>query len=135
MKNRFFQIVFIFLFIPAVSLNNPISVELNNNFNNQGIFSNMLFNPELESDTPTYLSSQEINSINRDNQELSYYQIHNFSMRIGGSSFPLKNLLFLSKSPDILASLIVALMHLSLLAFVLNYSKGKLNKSYVKKLL
>ncbi len=54
MKNRFFQIVFIFLFIPAVLLNNPISVELNNNFNNQGIFSNMLFDPELESDTPTY---------------------------------------------------------------------------------
>ena len=134
MKNRFFQIVFIFLFIPAVSLNNPISVELNNNFNNQGIFSNMLFDPELESDTPTYLSSQEINSINRDNQELSYYQIHNFSMRIGGSSFPLKNLLFLSKSPDILASLIVALMHLSLLAFVLNYSKGKLNKSNIHKI-
>ena len=134
MKNRFFQIVFIFLFIPAVLLNNPISVELNNNFNNQGIFSNMLFDPELESDTPTYLSSQEINSINRDNQELSYYQIHNFSMRIGGSSFPLKNLLFLSKSPDILASLIVALMHLSLLAFVLNYSKGKLNKSSIHKI-
>ena len=78
----------------------------------------MLFDAELESDTPTYLSSQEINSINRDNQELSYYQIHNFSMRIGGSSFPLKNLLFLSKSPDILASLIVALMHLSLLDYV-----------------
>ena len=134
MKNRFFQIVFIFLFIPAVLLNNPISVELNNNFNNQGIFSNMLFDPELESDTPTYLSSQEINSINRDNQELSYYQIHNFSMRIGGSSFPLKNLLFLSKSPDILASLIVALMHLSLLAFVLNCSKGKLNKSNIHKI-
>ena len=55
-------------------------------------------------------------------------------MRIGGSSFPLKNLLFLSKSPDILASLIVALMHLSLLAFVLNYSKGKLNKSNIHKI-
>jgi len=134
MKNRFFQIVFIFLVIPAVSLNNPTSVELNNNFNNQGIFSNLFYVSELESDTPTYLSSQELNSINRDNQELSYYQIHNFSMRIGGSAFPLKNLLFLSKSPDILASLIIALVHLSLLAFVLNYSKGELNKSNINKI-
>jgi hypothetical protein len=134
MKNKFFQIAFIFLITPAVLLNNPTSLELNNNFNNQGIFSNLFYVSELESDTPTYLSSQEINSINRDNQDLSYYQIHNFSMRIGGSSFPLKNLLFLSKSPDILASLIVALMHLSLLAFVLNYLKGKLNKSNIHKI-
>ena len=134
MKNRFFQIVFIFLVIPAVSLNNSISVELNNNFNNQGIFSNFFFDSDLESDTPTYLSVQEINSINRDNQELSYYQIHNFSMRIGGSAFPLKNLQFLSKSPDILASLITALMHLSLLAFILNYSKGEFNKSNIDKI-
>ena len=40
----------------------------------------------------------------------------------------------MSKSPDILASLIIALMHLSLLAFILNYSKSELNKSNIDKI-
>ncbi len=134
LKNKTFQIISIFLIVPAVLLNNPTSLELNNNFNNQGIFSNFFFDSELDDDTPTYLSTVEINSINQDNNELAYYQIHNFSMRVGGSSFPLKNLFFLSKSPDRIASLITALMHMSLVAFMFNYSKVDLNRSSTNKI-
>ena len=60
--------------------------------------------------------------------ETSYYQIIAFSNTISTSAFPAKNILFLNKSPDILSSLIVSIVLVSLICFANRIKSNTFNQ-------
>ena len=116
-KNKYISIISIFLVSSSFFLNKLTSIEVLNNHYLNKIYS-FIYNQSIDlSSLPTYLDEKETSIIGNQINETSYYQIIDFSNRIGSSAFPAKNILFLNKSPDIFSSLIVTIVIVSLICF------------------
>ena len=129
LKNRGIQIVSMFLIIPTLLMNKLYSIEFLNNHSKNSLFRTFLPDKIQFNKLPTYLSNNELSLLNKNNPDQYYYQIIDYSNRIGESAFPAKNLLFMQKSPDIFASLIVSIVILSLFCFVYDLSQNKISVS------
>ena len=126
LKNRTIQIVSVFLIIPSLMMNKLYSIEFLNNHTTNTLFRALLPDSIQFNNLPTYLSNNELSLLDTNIPEKYYYQILEYSNRIGDSAFPAKNLLFMAKSPDVFASIIVSIVIFAFICFVYNLSDNKI---------
>ena len=126
LKNRAIQIVSVFLIIPSLMMNKLYSIEFLNNHTTNTLFRALLPDSIQFNNLPTYLSNNELSLLDTNIPEKYYYQILEYSNRIGDSAFPAKNLLFMAKSPDVFASIIVSIVIFAFICFVYNLSDNKI---------
>lgn len=117
-KNIYIAIGSFFLIISSFILNKLLSIEVLNNHYFNNLYSFVYNNNSNLSSLHTYLDASEISKLGGMINDTSYYQVFDFSSRISSSAFPAKNILFLSKSPDIFSSLIVSIVIISFFCFV-----------------
>jgi len=118
-KNIYIAIGSFYLIISSFVFNKLLSIEVLNNHYLNNLYSFIYNKNSNLSSISTYLDNNEISITGELINDTSYYQIFDFSSRIGSSAFPAKNTLFLAKSPDIFASLIVSIVILSIICFVI----------------
>jgi len=126
LKNRTIQIVSLFLVIPSLMMNKLYSIEFLNNHTINSLFRAFLPDNIQFNNLPTYLSNNELSLLDTNIPEKYYYQILEYSNRIGDSAFPAKNLLFMAKSPDVFSSIIVSIVIFALICLVYNLSDNKI---------
>ena len=126
LKNRTIQIVSLFLVIPSLMMNKLYSIEFLNNHTINSLFRAFLPDSIQFNNLPTYLSNNELSLLDTNIPEKYYYQILEYSNRIGDSAFPAKNLLFMAKSPDVFSSIIVSIVIFALICLVYNLSDNKI---------
>ncbi len=128
-KNIYIAIGSFFLIISSFVFNKLLSIEVLNNHYFNNLYSFIYNKNSNLSSISTYLDNNEMSIVGELINDTSYYQIFDFSSRIGQSAFPAKNILFLSKSPDIFASLIVSIVILSIICFVIRIKKANVDPS------
>lgn len=117
-RNMYIAIGSFFLIISSVLSNKLLSIEVLNNHYLNNLYSFIYNKNSNLSSLNTYLDENERSIIGDMINNTSYFQIFDFSNRISSSAFPAKNILFLSKSPDIFSSLIVSIVIISFICFV-----------------